>query len=84
MVMRMREPPNTFRALLFLVASGSFLIWGTTAAIPLLRLDLGISRTLASAHNISMGLGSVLGARFAVTLLKIFGRQNLTLSLIHI
>lgn len=78
----MKEPPNTFRALLFLVASGSFLLWGTTAAIPLLRLDFGISRTLASAHNISMGLGSVLGARFAVTLLKIFGRQNLTRAMI--
>lgn len=80
----MREPPNTFRALLFLVASGSFLIWGTTAAIPLLRLDFGISRTLASAHNISMGLGSILGARFAVILLKIFGRQNLTWAMIFV
>jgi MFS family permease len=75
-------PPNNFRALLVLTASGSFLLWAAGAAIPLLRLDFGISRTLASTHNISVGLGSILGARFAVTLLKIFGRQNLTRAMI--
>lgn len=78
----MKEPPNPFRALLFLVGSGSFLLWGTSAAIPLLRLEFGISRTLASAHNIAIGLGAVLGARFAVTLLKMFGRQHLTRAMI--
>ena len=78
----MKEPPNTFRALLFLAGTGSYLLWAAGAAIPLLRLDFGISRTLASTHNISTGLGSVLGARFAVTLLKIFGRQILTRAMI--
>jgi MFS family permease len=78
----MKEPPNTFRALLFLAGSGSYLLWAAGAAIPLLRLDFGISRTLASAHNISTGIGSLLGARFAVTLLKIFGRQLLTRAMI--
>jgi MFS family permease len=81
-VSSVKEPPNTFRALLFLAGTGSYLLWAAGAAIPLLRLDFGISRTLASAHNISTGLGSVLGARFAVTLLKIFGRQNLTRAMI--
>ena len=78
----MKEPPNTFRALLFLAGTGSYLLWAAGAAIPLLRLDFGISRTLASTHNISTGLGSVLGARFAVTLLKLFGRQILTRAMI--
>jgi MFS family permease len=81
-VSSVKEPPNTFRALLFLAGTGSYLLWAAGAAIPLLRLDFGISRTLASTHNISTGVGSVLGARFAVTLLKIFGRQILSRAMI--
>ena len=58
-----------------MAAIGSYLLWSAGAAIPLLRLDLGISRTLAGAHNIAVGISATLGARLAVPLINKFGRE---------
>ena len=58
-----------------MAAIGSYLLWSAGAAIPLLRLDLGISRTLAGAHNIAVGISATLGARLAVPLVNKYGRE---------
>ncbi len=52
-------------------------MWAAGAAVPLVRLDFGISRTLASVHGIASGLGALLGARIAVTSLKYLSREAL-------
>lgn len=69
--------PNTFQALMFQAAFGSYLLWAAGTAIPLIRIDFGISRTLASMHSISTGMGAVLGALFAIRLVERFGREIL-------
>jgi hypothetical protein len=69
--------PTTFAAVIFQAAFGSYLMWAAGAAIPLLRIDFGISRTLASLHSISTGIGAVLGAHFALHLAKRFSREIL-------
>ena len=69
--------PNTFQALMFQAAFGSYLLWAAGTAIPLIRIDFGISRTLASMHSISTGTGAVLGALFAIRLVERFGREIL-------
>lgn len=61
-----------------MAAIGSYLLWSAGAAIPLLRLDLGISRTLAGVHNIAVGIGATSGARLAVPLINKFGRELVT------
>ena len=71
----MTEEKNNFKAILIMAAIGSYLLWSAGAAIPLLRLDLEISRTLASAHNIAVGLSAPLGARLAVPLITRYGRE---------
>ncbi|NBR94520.1 MAG: hypothetical protein EBT44_06840 [Actinobacteria bacterium] len=71
----MKPATNNFRAILVMAAIGSYLLWSAGAAIPLLRLDLGISRTLAGAHNIAVGISATLGARLAVPLINKFGRE---------
>jgi MFS family permease len=58
-----------------MAAIGSYLLWSAGAAIPLLRFDLGISRTLAGTHNIAVGISATLGARLAVPLINRFGRE---------
>ncbi len=58
-----------------MAAIGSYLLWSAGAAIPLLRLDLGISRTLAGLHNVAVGISATLGARLAVPLINRFGRE---------
>lgn len=73
---------SNFRALLVMAAIGSYLLWSAGAAIPLLRLDLGISRTLAGVHNIAVGIGATLGARLAVPLINKFGREIVTRSML--
>jgi len=62
--------PTTFEAIVFQAAFGSYLLWAAGSAIPLIRIDFGISRTLASLHSISTGIGAVLGAHFALHLVK--------------
>lgn len=74
----MEKEPSNFRSLLAMAAIGSYLLWSAGAAIPLLRLDLGISRTLAGAHNIAVGISATLGARLAVPLVARFGRVWVT------
>lgn len=69
--------PTTFAAVIFQAAFGSYLMWAAGSAIPLLRIDFGISRTLASLHSISTGTGAVLGAHFALRLAKKFSRELL-------
>lgn len=71
----MKTERNNFRALLIMAAIGSYLLWSAGAAIPLLRLDLGISRTLAGLHNVAVGISATLGARLAVPLINKFGRE---------
>ena len=71
----MKTERENFRALLTMAAIGSYLLWSAGAAIPLLRLDLDISRTLAGLHNIAVGIGATSGARLAVPLIKRFGRE---------
>ena len=71
----MKQEPNSFRAILLMAAIGSYLLWSAGAAIPLLRLDLEISRTLAGLHNVAVGISATLGARLAVPLIKKFGRE---------
>jgi MFS family permease len=66
---------SNFKAILVMAAIGSYLLWSAGAAIPLLRLDLGISRTLAGVHNIAVGISATLGARMAVPLINKFGRE---------
>lgn len=78
----MKSAANNFRALLVMAAIGSYLLWSAGAAIPLIRLDLGISRTLAGVHNIAVGIGATLGARMAVPLIRKFGREWLTRSML--
>lgn len=58
-----------------MAAIGSFLLWSAGAAIPLLRLDLGISRTLAGLHNVAVGVCATLGARLAVPMIQRIGRE---------
>ena len=58
-----------------MAAIGSYLLWSAGAAIPLLRLDLDISRTLAGTHNIAVGISATLGARLTVPLINKFGRD---------
>ena len=70
-----RNESETFRALLIMAAIGSYLLWSAGAAIPLLRLDLDISRTLAGTHNIAVGISATLGARLTVPLINKFGRD---------
>jgi len=70
-----KKEPDNFRAILLMAAIGSYLLWSAGAAIPLLRLDLDISRTLAGLHNIAVGISAPLGARLAVPLIKRFGRE---------
>lgn len=71
----MKREPDNFRAILLMAAIGSYLLWSAGAAIPLLRLDLDISRTLVGLHNIAVGISAPLGARLAVPLIKRFGRE---------
>ncbi len=59
-----------------MAAIGSYLLWSAGAAIPLLRLDLEISRTLAGLHNVAVGISAPLGARLAVPMIKKFGRER--------
>lgn len=60
-----------------MAAIGSYLLWSAGAAIPLLRLDLGISRTLAGLHNVAVGVCATLGARLAVPMIQRIGRELL-------
>jgi MFS family permease len=69
--------PTTFEAIVFQAAFGSYLMWAAGSAIPLIRIDFGISRTLASMHSISTGTGAVLGAHFALRLVKIISREKI-------
>ncbi|MTB16052.1 MAG: hypothetical protein F2927_04670, partial [Actinobacteria bacterium] len=71
----MMRRPSTFQALMFQAAFGSYLLWAAGTAIPLIRIDFGISRTLASFHSISTGLGAVLGALFAGRLVEKLSRE---------
>jgi MFS family permease len=71
----MKRESDNFRSLLVMAAIGSYLLWSAGAAIPLLRFDLGISRTLAGTHNIAVGISATLGARLAVPLINRFGRE---------
>ena len=71
----MKREPDNFRAILLMAAIGSYLLWSAGAAIPLLRLDLEISRTLAGLHNVAVGISAPLGARLAVPLINRFGRE---------
>ena len=70
----MKREPNNFRAILIMAAIGSYLLWSAGAAIPLIRLDLDISRTVAGLHNVAVGLSAPLGARLAVPLINRLGR----------
>lgn len=72
----MKQEPSNFRAILLMAAIGSYLLWSAGAAIPLLRLDLEISRTLAGLHNVAVGISAPLGARLAVPLINRFGRES--------
>ncbi len=69
--------PSTFQAIVFQAAFGSYLLWAAGSAIPLIRIDFGISRTLASMHSISVGIGAVLGAHLAVSLVKKISREKI-------
>ena len=69
--------PSTFEAIVFQAAFGSYLLWAAGSAIPLIRIDFGISRTLASMHSISVGIGAVLGAHLAVSLVKKISREKI-------
>jgi len=69
--------PSTFEAIVFQAAFGSFLLWAAGSAIPLIRIDFGISRTLASMHSVSVGIGAVLGAHLAVSLVKKISREKI-------
>jgi hypothetical protein len=69
--------PSTFEAIIFQAAFGSYLLWAAGSAIPLIRIDFGISRTLASMHSISVGIGAVLGAHLAVSLVKKISREKI-------
>ena len=69
--------PSTFQALMFQAASGSYLLWAAGSAIPLIRIDFGISRTLASMHSLSTGIGAVLGAHYAISLSRKLTREIL-------
>lgn len=71
----MKREPNNFRAILIMAAIGSYLLWSAGAAIPLIRLDLGISRTVAGFHNVAVGISATLGARLAVPLITKFSRE---------
>ena len=75
MVGNVMRRPSTFQALMFQAAFGSYLLWAAGTAIPLIRIDFGISRTLASFHSISTGLGAVLGALFAGRLVEKLSRE---------
>ena len=69
--------PSTFEAIVFQAAFGSYLLWAAGSAIPLIRIDFGISRTLASMHSISVGIGATLGAHFAARLVYIISREKI-------
>ena len=69
--------PSTFEAIVFQAAFGSYLLWAAGSAIPLIRIDFGISRTLASMHSISVGIGATLGAHFATRLVNIISREKI-------
>ncbi len=69
--------PSTFEAIVFQAVFGSYLLWAAGSAIPLIRIDFGISRTLASMHSISVGIGAVLGAHLAVSLVKKISREKI-------
>ena len=69
--------PSTFQAIMFQAAFGSYLLWAAGSAIPLIRIDFGISRTLASMHSISVGIGATLGAHFATRLVNIISREKI-------
>ena len=69
--------PTTFEAIVFQAAFGSYLLWAAGSAIPLIRIDFGISRTLASMHSISVGIGAVLGAHLAVSMVKKISREKI-------
>lgn len=69
--------PSTFQAIVFQAAFGSYLLWAAGSAIPLIRIDFGISRTLASMHSISVGIGATLGAHFAARLVYIISREKI-------
>ena len=72
---KIKRENDNFRSLLMMAAIGSYLLWSAGAAIPLLRLDLDISRTLAGTHNIAVGISATLGARLTVPLINKFGRD---------
>ena len=69
--------PSTFQAIVFQAAFGSYLMWAAGSAIPLIRIDFGISRTLASMHSISVGIGAILGAHFALHLANAISREKI-------
>ena len=69
--------PSTFQAIVFQAAFGSYLMWAAGSAIPLIRIDFGISRTLASMHSISVGIGAILGAHFALHLANAITREKI-------
>ncbi|MEI6811172.1 MAG: hypothetical protein WCK72_00155 [Actinomycetes bacterium] len=73
----MMRRPTTFQGLMVQAASGSYLLWAAGAAIPLIRIDFGISRTLASMHSISTGIGAVMGAHYAIRLSQKLTREIL-------
>jgi hypothetical protein len=52
-------------------------MWAAGSAIPLIRIDFGISRTLASMHSISVGIGAILGAHFALHLANAISREKI-------
>ena len=69
--------PSTFQAIVFQAAFGSYLLWAACSAIPLIRIDFGISITLASMHSISVGIGATLGAHFAIHLANTISREKI-------
>ena len=69
--------PSTFQAIVFQAAFGSYLLWAAGSARPLIRIDFGISRTLASMHSISVGIGAILGAHFALHLANAISREKI-------
>ena len=69
--------PSTFEAIVFQAAFGSYLLWAAGSAIPLIRIDFGISRTLASMHSIAVGIGAILGAHFALHLANAISREKI-------
>jgi len=73
----MLRKPSIFQAIVFQAAFGSYLMWAAGSAIPLIRIDFGISRTLASMHSISVGIGAILGAHFAIHIANAISREKI-------